>query len=179
MAKTNQRKNEVCTRTRGSGVTWRKLEFVLAAGIFASEFGGAPWTKERVWVAVRAIYRRSRAALASVSETTDSLVRNIRKVLTAGRFPRLGEGRTMKPEDAGRALCVTRKLVTHGLSYLSVLAQLKRLIGPRASARRGRRSSFVKQVTIEGKRYVVCRNEEEARRTARTARRSSPRSTSN
>ena len=69
-----------------------KFRIVLAAGIFASEFGGAPWTKERVWVAVRAICRRSRAALASVSETTDSLVRNIRKVLTAGRFPRLDEG---------------------------------------------------------------------------------------
>jgi hypothetical protein len=30
------------------------------------------------------------------------------------------------------------------------------------SARRARRSSFVKQLTVEGKRYIVCRNEAEA-----------------
>ena len=43
----------------------------------------------------------------------------------------------------------------------------------------GQTQLFVKQVTIEGKHYVVCRNEEEAEKDRRTARRSSPRSTSN
>ena len=54
-----------------------KFGIVLAGAIFASEFGVAPWTKARAWSAVRAIYRRSRAALASVSETTDALVGKI------------------------------------------------------------------------------------------------------
>jgi hypothetical protein len=43
----------------------------------------------------------------------------------------------------------------------------------------GQTQLFVKQVTIEGKHYVVCRNEEEAEKDRRTARRSSPRSTRN
>jgi putative DNA primase/helicase len=64
-----------------------KCGIVLAGAIFASEFGVAPWTKEGAWSAVRAIYRRSRAALTSVSETTDALVGKVRKALTAGRFP--------------------------------------------------------------------------------------------
>ena len=111
-----------------------KSGIVLAGGIFASEFGIAPWTKERAWSAVRAIYRRSRAALASVNETTDALVGKIQKALTAGRFPRLDKGQTMKPEDAGRALGVTRKLATHGPTILITLEQLKGLIRPRATS---------------------------------------------
>jgi hypothetical protein len=43
----------------------------------------------------------------------------------------------------------------------------------------GQTQLFVKQVTIEGKRYVLCRNRKRPRRTAGTARRSSPRSTRN
>jgi hypothetical protein len=52
-----------------------KFAIVLAGAIFASEFGVAPWTKVRAWSAVGAIYRRSRAALTSVSETT--AIRNL------------------------------------------------------------------------------------------------------
>ena len=111
-----------------------KFGIVLAGGIFASEFGVAPWTKERAWSAVRAIYRRSRAALTSVSETTDALVGKIRKALTAGRFPPLDKGQIMKPEDAGRALGVTRKLATHGPTILITLEQLQGLIRPRATS---------------------------------------------
>ena len=111
-----------------------KFGIVLAGGIFASELGIAPWTKERAWSAVRAIYRRSRAALTSVSETTDALVGKIRKALTGGHFPRLDKGQTMKPEDAGRALGVTRKLAIHGPTLIITLAQLKGLNRPRATS---------------------------------------------
>ena len=45
-----------------------KFGIVLAGAIFASEFEVAPWTKGRAWSAVRAIYRRSRAALASAAK---------------------------------------------------------------------------------------------------------------
>jgi putative DNA primase/helicase len=112
-----------------------KFGIVLAGAIFASEFGVAPWTKRRAWRAVRTIYQRSRAALTSVSETTDALVREIRKALATDRFPRLEKGqKIMKPEDAGRALGVTRKLATHGPTLLITLDQLKGLIGPRAAS---------------------------------------------
>jgi len=43
----------------------------------------------------------------------------------------------------------------------------------------GETQLFVKQVKVEGVRYVVCRNEEEAGTTARSAKRSSPRSMRN
>jgi putative DNA primase/helicase len=111
-----------------------KFGIVLAGAIFASEFGVAPWTKKRAWSAVRAIYRRSRAALASAGEMTDALVSKIRKALTAGRFPRLDKGQLMKPEHAGRALGVTRKLATHGPTLLITLEQLKGLIRPRVTS---------------------------------------------
>ena len=111
-----------------------KFGIVLAGAIFASEFGVAPWTKARAWSAVRTIYRRSHAALASVSETTNACVGKIRKAITAGRFPRLDKGQSMKPEDAGRALGVTRKLATHGPTLLITLARLKGLIRPRANS---------------------------------------------
>jgi hypothetical protein len=81
-----------------------KFGIILAGGIFASEFGVAPWTKERAWSAVRArfsicrmwwsraIYQHSRAALASVSETTDALVGKIRKAFNQRRAIRISAG---------------------------------------------------------------------------------------
>ena len=111
-----------------------KFGIVLAGAIFASEFGGAPWTKARARRAVRAIYRRSRAALAFVSETTDALVGMLRKELRDGRFPQLDKGQSLKPEDAGRALGVTRKLATHGPALFVTLTQLKGLIRPRGTS---------------------------------------------
>ena len=111
-----------------------KFGIVLAGAIFASRFEVAPWTTERAWIAVRAIYRRSRAALTPVSETTDALVGKIWKALTADRFPRLDKGQIIKPEDAGRALGVTRKLATHGPAVLITLTQLKGLIKPRGTS---------------------------------------------
>ena len=111
-----------------------KFGIVLVGAIFASEFGIVPWTKGRAWIAVRAIYRRSRTALTSVSETTDALVGKIRKALTADRFPRLDKGQNIKPEDAGRALGVTRNLAAHGPAVLITLKQLKGLIRPRGTS---------------------------------------------
>jgi hypothetical protein len=48
---------------------------------------------------------------------------------------------------------------------------------PLVKRKAGETQLFVKQVKIEGKRYIVCRNEAELKRTARIARRSSLRST--
>ena len=109
-----------------------KFGIVLAGAIFACEFGVAPWTKGRARSAVRAIYRRSRAALASVSEVTDALVGKVRRAIATDRFPRLDKGQIMKPEDAGRAWGITRKLATHGPALLITLAKLQGLIRPRA-----------------------------------------------
>ncbi len=86
-----------------------KFGITLAGAIFASEFNIAPWTEKRAAHAIRAIYRRSRAALAPVSEATDALISKLRRALTAGRFPQLDKGATLKPQDAGLAWGVTRK----------------------------------------------------------------------
>ena len=111
-----------------------KFGIVLAGAIFASEFGVAPWTKARARRAVRTIYRRSHAALASASETTNALIGKIWKALTAGRFPRLDRGQSMKSQHSGHALGVTRKLATYGPTVLITLARLKGLIGPDANS---------------------------------------------
>ena len=108
-----------------------KFGIVLAAAIFAPKFEIAPWTEQRAIDAFRVIYRRSRGALASVSEATDALIRKLRAGLTAGRFPQLDKGQSLKPEDAGLAWGVTRKLNKHGPVVLITLEQLRRIIKPR------------------------------------------------
>jgi hypothetical protein len=109
-----------------------KFGIALAAAIFSSEFGVAPWTKEMAFPAIRTIYLRSRAASASVSEATDALIGKLREALTAGHFPRLEKGQMMKPEDAGQAWGVTRTLSKHGPALIITLSQLQNLISPRA-----------------------------------------------
>jgi hypothetical protein len=109
-----------------------KFGIVLAAAIFSAEFGLAPWTKERAFPAIRAIYQCSRAASASVSETTDALIGKLRTALTAGHFPQLEKGQTMKPEDAGQAWGVSRTLPKHGPALIITLSRLQGLISPRA-----------------------------------------------
>ncbi len=111
-----------------------KFGIVLAGAIIASEYGVAPWTINRAWRAVSAIYRRSRAALSSVGEATDALIGKLRKAMTDGCFPRVDKGSTLKPEDAGRAWGITRKLTTHGSALLLTLEQLRDLVGPRANS---------------------------------------------
>jgi hypothetical protein len=111
-----------------------KFGIVLAAAIFASKFGIAPWTEQKAANAIRTIYRRSRGALASISEATDALIVTLRQALDAGRFPRLDKGQTLKPEDAGRAWGITWKLRTHGPAALITLEHLQRLIRPRPIA---------------------------------------------
>jgi hypothetical protein len=108
-----------------------KFGIVLAAAICASKFGIAPWTEKRAATAIRAIYRRSRVALASASEATDALIGTLCKGLRAGRFPQLDKGQTLKPEDAGLAWGVTRKLTAHGPVVLITLENLQRIIRPR------------------------------------------------
>jgi len=107
-----------------------KFGIVLAGAIYASKFGIAPWTLERASHAIRAIYRRSRGALASVSEATDALINKLGRALKAGRFPQLDKGQTLKPEDAGLAWGVTWKLKTRGPVVLITLEDLQRIIKP-------------------------------------------------
>ncbi len=108
-----------------------KFGIVVAGAILASEFGVAPWSKQRAWQAVRTIYRRSRSALASVEEATNSLIDRLRQALSDCRFPPLKKGETLKPEDAGAAWGVTRKFARHGSLVLITLARLQSLITPR------------------------------------------------
>ncbi len=109
-----------------------KFGIVLAGAIFASKFEVAPWTERRAANAVRTIYRRSRAALASTNEATDSLIVKLRKASAAGRFPKLAKGETLKSEQAGVALGVTRNLAKHGPAVVISLDRLRSLIVPTA-----------------------------------------------
>jgi hypothetical protein len=109
-----------------------KFGIVLAGAILSSEFGVAPWTKEKAIPAIRAIYQLSRAASASVSEATDAVIGKLRSALTARHFPRLEKGQTMKPEAAGQAWGVTRTISNHGPTLIITLSRLQSLISPRA-----------------------------------------------
>jgi hypothetical protein len=112
-----------------------KFGIVLAGAILASEFGIAPWSKQRAWQAVRTIYRRSRTARASVEDATDSLIDKLRKALSNGRFPPLKKGETLQPKEAGAAWGVARNFAKHGSLVLMTLERLQDLIKPRATAR--------------------------------------------
>jgi hypothetical protein len=109
-----------------------KFGIVLAAAIFASEFGLGPWSEKRAASAIREIYRRSRTASASANEATDALIGELRKALTDGLFPRLEKGQRLRPEDAGWAWGVTQNLATLGPVLLIRLTRLQGLIKPRA-----------------------------------------------
>ena len=111
-----------------------KFGMVLAGAIFASELGLYHGQKEELGAPSVPFTGATRAALTPVSETTDALVGKIRKALITDRFPRLDKGQIIKPEDAGRALGVTRKLATHGPAVLITLTQLKSLIRPRGNS---------------------------------------------
>jgi hypothetical protein len=146
-----------------------KFGIALAGAIFASEFGVAPWTKKRAWRAVRTIYRRSRAALTSVSETTDALLGTLRKELSDGRFPLLNKGQSLKPEDAGHALGVIRKVATHGPALFVTLAKLKGLLGPQGTsssllAELGRRGILVRSADGKSTRETMIRGLDGSRR---------------
>jgi Domain of unknown function (DUF927) len=81
-----------------------KFGIVLAAALLLSHFGVMPWTKQRARNAVARVYKRSRAASASVNEATDRLLRRLQRLSRGGERLRAIKKRKSLPADqANRA----------------------------------------------------------------------------
>jgi hypothetical protein len=110
-----------------------KPGIMLAAALLMSEFGLAPWTKKRARIAVKAVYKRARAASASAKEAADALLERLRKLVRAGtRFPVIQKGQSLSPDQAKEAWGVIWKLPNSKRTILIPYDRLKRVIQPSA-----------------------------------------------
>jgi hypothetical protein len=113
-----------------------KFGIVLAAALFMSEFGLAPWTKKRARIAIIGLYKRARAAFASPKEAADALLRRLRKLVRAGnRFPAIQKAQALPPDQANRAWGVIWKLPESKSTILIPFDRLKRVVIPSAITR--------------------------------------------
>jgi putative DNA primase/helicase len=111
----------------------RKFGIVLAAALLLSEFGLTPWTKKRARIAVRRVYKRSRAASASVKEAADALLRRLKKLVRAGtRFPAIKKGQSLPADQAKKAWGVIWKLPEAKRTILIPYSRLESLVMPSA-----------------------------------------------
>jgi hypothetical protein len=109
-----------------------KFGIVLAAALLLSEFGVAPWTKQRARNAVARVYKRSRAASASVNEATDRLLRRLQRLSRGGeRLRAIKKGKSLPADQADRAWGYIRKL--NGKPVILIpYPRMQRLINPSA-----------------------------------------------
>jgi hypothetical protein len=109
-----------------------KFGIVLAGALLLSHFGLTPWTKQRARNAVARVYRRSRAASASLNEATDRLLRRLRRLLRGGdRIRAIKKGKSLPADRAKRAWGYIRKL--NGKSVILIpYPRMQRLINPSA-----------------------------------------------
>lgn len=109
-----------------------KFGIVLAAALLLSEFGLTPWTEQRAQNAVARVYKRSRAASASVNEATDRLLGRLRRLSRGGeRLRAIKKGKSLPADQADRAWGYIRKL--NGKPVILIpYSRMQRLINPSA-----------------------------------------------
>jgi hypothetical protein len=109
-----------------------KFGIVLAAAVLLAEFRLTPWTEQRARNAVARVYKRSRAASASVDEATDNLIDRMKKLLKGGeRFRPIKKGKSLPADQANRAWGYIRKLNDKRV-ILIPYPRMQRLINPSA-----------------------------------------------
>jgi hypothetical protein len=65
-----------------------------------SEFGIGPWTEQRARRAIATLYKKARSAIVSIKDTTDAVLKRLRKVAKAGkRFPLVAKGTSYNEAD--------------------------------------------------------------------------------
>jgi len=105
-----------------------KFGIVLAAAVLLAEFRLTPWTEN----AVARVYKRSRAASASIDEATDNLIDRMKKLLRGGeRFRVIKKGKSLPAGQADRAWGYIRKLNDKRV-ILIPYPRMQRLINPSA-----------------------------------------------
>jgi len=109
-----------------------KFGIVLAAALLLSEFGLTPWTAQRARNAITRVYRRSRAAFASVKEATDALIRRLQRLVRKRtRIRAIKKGKSLPVDQANSAWGYIWKLYRKRV-VLIPLARMKRLVIPSA-----------------------------------------------
>jgi hypothetical protein len=110
-----------------------KFGIVFAAAILLSEFGIGPWTKKRAYAAIKTVYKKARAACASVNEATDALIRRLGRLMRAGRrFPTVEKGKSLSKDRASQAWGAIRTMPQVGRMLLVPYNRIERLVKPSA-----------------------------------------------
>jgi hypothetical protein len=149
-----------------------KFGIVLAGAILMSEFGIGPWTRQRARRAIATLYKKARSAIVSINDTTDAVLKRLRKLVKAGkRFPLVKKGTSYneaetwglirKMPDGSRAVLIQSSrfdgLVKPSAAAKAVLVELEKR-GILIKAADGRPT---RQMMIEGsnkRRRYICLN---------------------
>lgn len=108
-----------------------KFGIVFASAILLSEFGLAPWSKERAKQAMLTTYQSARASSISTDEATQFLIRRLVKLVNAGkRFPKIKKGQHLHPERASCAWGAVTTLPGTGRVLAVPLARVTALLRP-------------------------------------------------
>ena len=128
-----------------------KFGLVFVAAVLMSEFDIMPWTPKRARKAICTIYRKARAAVSSVPEAANELIRQVRNALKDGRrLPMLRKGQSLPEAQTARPWGCITNLPKVGRVVLVRHGRVKRLIAPRAIAPQVLRSLVTRKVIIKG-----------------------------
>jgi hypothetical protein len=98
-----------------------------------SKFGIGPWTRQRARNAIAALYRKARSAIVSIKDTTDAVLKRLRKLVTAGkRFPLIEKGESYNETETWG---LTRKMPDGSRAVLIRSSRFDKLVKPSAAAK--------------------------------------------
>jgi hypothetical protein len=110
-----------------------KFGVILAAAILMARFGVAPWNEQRARAAITSLYKKARAASASMDEAAQGLVQHLQRLLQRGkRFPKLFKGEQLPENLTVRPWGVQRRVAGVGMALLVRLPKIEKLVNPRA-----------------------------------------------
>lgn len=110
-----------------------KFGIVLAGAILMSEFGIGPWTKQRARRAIAIMYKKARSAIVSIKDTTDAILKRLRKLVTAGKqFPLVKKGTSYNETDTWGLI---RKMQDGSRAVLIQSPRFDKLVKPSAAAK--------------------------------------------
>jgi len=111
----------------------QKFGIVLAGAILMSEFKIGPWTRKRARAAVARLYKKARRAIVHVKDTTDAVVKRLRKLVTAEKsFPLVKKGESYNEESSWG---LVRRMRDGRHAVLIQSPRFEKLVSPRAAAK--------------------------------------------
>ena len=127
-----------------------KLATAGATAVLLSELGIAPWTKKRAVRACVRLYRKARAATATVDEIAERVISTLRRSLSKRKFPKVRKGEELSARTVTRAQRGFRKeLPGLGLVLLIPMERIEQRI-EKFIGRRGIASLVVQRLSQRG-----------------------------